>query len=116
MFMFTGISHFFFTAEMVDMLPPSIPERAFVILVTGVLEVAGAIGLLVPRSRRLAAWCLAMFLVLVFPANIYAAFNETGMGGHTSGPGYLLIRAPLQVAFLIWTVYFGIRNKAESSR
>lgn len=113
MFVFTGVSHFFLTAEMVDMLPVRIPARPAVVWATGILEICGGVGLLVDRTRALAAYCLLAFLVVGFPANVYAAWHHVGPGGHVMGPAYLLFRAPLQVLFLAWTYWFGLRGGAD---
>ena len=109
LFLFTGVSHFILTEGMAQMVPPPLPAVATV-RISGVLEILGAIGILVPKTSRLAAWCLFAFLLAVFPANIYAALNETGLGGHTEGVSYLWKRGPLQILFLTWTWYFGIRK------
>lgn len=60
-------------AELVAMVPPRLPRPELVIAATGVLEVVGAIGLLLPPTHHLAALCLALLLVAVFPANVHAA-------------------------------------------
>ena len=108
MFVFTGTSHFIFPGEMAEMVPPVFPAPRLWVLATGVAEVLGGVGLLFTRTSRLSAWGLAVFLVAVFPANIFAAIHEVGMGGHREGLGYLWLRAPLQAVFLAWVVYFGI--------
>ena len=69
LFVMTGVAHFIVTEPMAEMVPPPFPPVATV-LATGVLEIVGAIGLLVPRTSKLAAWCLFVFLIAVFPANI----------------------------------------------
>jgi uncharacterized membrane protein len=114
MFVFTGASHFIFPAEMAEMVPSVFPEPRFWVAVTGIAEILGGIGLLVPRTSRLAAWALAAFLVGVFPANVYAAINKVGMGGHLEGTSYLWFRGSLQAVFLAWVVYFGIYRPARS--
>ena len=113
MFVFTGLSHFIFPAEMAAMVPTVFPAPRLWVAATGVAEVLGGVGLLVPRASRPAAWALALFLILVFPANIFAAVNQVGMGGHLRGAGYLWIRGPLQLVFLGWVVYFGIRRNSK---
>ena len=110
MFVFTGGSHFLVPGPLVEMVPPLFPRPDRWVALTGVLEILGGIGLLVPRTRKLAACCLALFLVAVFPANVYAAQNKVGLGGHVNGPGYLWFRAPLQLLLLIWTLVFGLRS------
>lgn len=101
-FLFTASGHFAQTEAMVQMLPPSIPGRTIVVWVTGVLEIVIALGLFLPRTRRLAAWTAIAVLALFFPANVYAAFTHAPMGGHAWGPAYLLVRFPLQIALVLW--------------
>ena len=113
LFAFTGVSHFVLTEGMAQMVPPPLPPVPTV-LATGVLEILGAVGLMVSKTRRLASWCLFLFLVAVFPANVYAALEHTGLGGHIEGPSYLLKRGPLQLLFLAWTWYFGVRGSRKA--
>jgi uncharacterized membrane protein len=78
------------------------------VYLTGVLEIAGAVGLLVERTRRAAAWGLVLILLALFPANVYAALEGVGMGRHVEGASYLWLRAPLQAIFLAWVAWFGL--------
>src|ERR671912_6979 len=74
MFCFTAAAHFnSVRADMVAMVPPSVPNAEFMVTFTGICEILGAIGLLVPRTRRLAAVALIVYLIAVLPANIHAA-------------------------------------------
>ena len=109
-FVFTGLGHFIMTEPMARMLPPWIPMRMPIIYITGVVELAAAAGLLVPRLCRLTGIYLIAFLILVLPANIYAAINRVEMGGHSMGPPYLFIRIPLQLILIIWTYWFAVRK------
>ena len=87
MFLFTGASHF--TSMKYDfsaMIPPPLPNDLWVIYLTGVLEIAGAVGLLIPRTRRLAGICLVLMLAALFPANVYAALNEVSLRGQAATP------------------------------
>jgi uncharacterized membrane protein len=108
MFLFTGVSHFVFPIEMAAMVPSAFPAPRLWVLATGVAEILGGLGLLVTGTSRLSAVCLAVLLVAVFPANVFAAIHKVGVGGHLEGIRYLWFRAPLQVVFLAWVVYFGI--------
>jgi uncharacterized membrane protein len=109
-FAFTGIGHFVKTAEMVQMLPGWVPQREFVIYFTGVLELVAAVALLVPAVSRVAGIFLCLFLVAVFPANVFAAFQRVDFGGHGAGPVYLALRLPLQVLLIGWTWWFAVRR------
>jgi uncharacterized membrane protein len=108
-FAFFGLGHFLITDALVEMLPPFVPARTAIILATGLLELAIAVGLLVPAWRRIAGLAAAGVLVAFFPANIYAALNAVGPAGHAAGPIYLLIRVPLQIFLLGWTYWFVLR-------
>jgi uncharacterized membrane protein len=109
LFVFTGTGHFVQTDAMSEMLPAWIPVRVPLVYLTGVLEFAIAAGFFLRRTRRFTGWIAASVLVLFFPANIYAAIHHIPMGGHAWGPVYLLIRAPLQIAILLWVYWFTIR-------
>ena len=70
MFLFTGFSHFSsLKYDFAAMIPDPLPNGLWVIYLTGVFEIAGAVGLLIPRTRRLAGICLVLLLVALFPAN-----------------------------------------------
>ncbi|HYH10674.1 MAG TPA: DoxX family membrane protein [Thermoanaerobaculia bacterium] len=59
--------------DLMAMVPPQFPEPGLLVTLTGILEIAGAIGLLIPRTSRLAAALLAVLFVAMFPANVHAA-------------------------------------------
>ncbi|WP_418606965.1 DoxX family protein [Georgenia sp. SUBG003] len=103
MFVMTGTSHFVgMRAELISMVPPVLPEPGLLVTVTGVLELAGAVGLLVPRTVPWAAGGLAALLVVMFPANVYAAVSGAAMEGAQTMT--LLPRTLLQLLFLAATL------------
>lgn len=75
MFVMTGVAHFVnpLRRDMVAIVPPRLPAPALLVTVTGVLELAGAAGLLFPPTRVAAATCLFVLMLVMFPANVYAA-------------------------------------------
>jgi uncharacterized membrane protein len=91
---------------MVDMLPPWVPARRMVVLLTGVLEFALAVALAVPSTRAVAGWACVAILIGFFPVNVYASFKRRGGGGHDWGPVYLLVRLPLQILLVCWCLTF----------
>jgi len=112
LFAFTASGHFVQTETMAQMLPPWVPGRVLLVYLTGILEIAIALGFVVPAYRRRAGWVAAAVLIAFFPANVYAAIHLVPMGGHAWGLVYLWIRAPLQLAILAWVVWFTIRQPA----
>lgn len=109
-FAFFGIGHFAQTEAMVEMLPPFVPLARPLVFATGFLEFAIALGILFPVSRHLAGLTAIAVLIAFYPANIYAAVNQTGMGGHVWVPVYLLIRASLQGLLIWWVWLFAVRS------
>ena len=103
MFVFTGISHFGafgMRDELVAMVPPALPEPTLLVTVTGILELAGAIALLLLRSWPWAAAGLSALLVAMFPANVYKALSDpTLRASQELGP-----RTALQMVFLAATL------------
>ncbi|MCW2511225.1 MAG: hypothetical protein JWR11_267 [Mycobacterium sp.] len=75
MFVMTGVAHFApsMRRDMIAIVPPALPSPALLVTVTGVLELLGAAGLLYPPTRVAAAICLFLLMVVMFPANVYAA-------------------------------------------
>lgn len=112
-FLFFATGHFVLTDAMVDMLPPFLPLRREAVLATGVLEIALGLALFLPRLRGLAGRICILVLIVFFGANIYAALNHTGTGGHVWGPIYLVIRAPLQLLLIGWAWWFTQRIPAS---
>ena len=113
MLIFTGISHFAFTKGMSMMLPSFIPYKTEVVYLTGLIEIAAAIGLFIPNIRTLTAGLLIVFFILILPANVYAAINHVDyQKGSFDGNGlaYLWFRVPLQILFIVWTYVFGLRT------
>jgi len=109
-FLFTGATHFTgMKHDYAVMLPGPLSGNLGIIYLSGILEIAGAVGLLVPRTRRLAGVCLALYLLAVFPGNVYAAVNEVPFRGEPPTP--LWLRTPIQLLFIgvvLWTAL--VRN------
>ena len=99
----SGVLHFTRTALMASTIPPSFPDRPQLVLLTGVLEFAGAVGLLLPAFTRVASACLAVFMIAIFPANVYAA-NQTVGGLHMPS---VPIRLAMQVVYILWLLIAG---------
>jgi uncharacterized membrane protein len=104
--LFSGMKY-----DLAAMMPEPLPDGLWVIYLTGAFEIAGAMGLLVPRTRRLAGVCLVLLLVAQFPANVNAALGGIPLGGEASTP--LWLRAPMQLLFIgmVWWTAIKARPK-----
>ncbi|MGC5015029.1 DoxX family protein [Streptosporangium sp. DT93] len=85
-------------ADMTAMVPPFVPFPGLVVHLTGVLELAGAVGLVVTGTRRAAGICLALLFVLMLPANVHAALAGVPLAGEAATP--LWQRLPEQVLYI----------------
>ena len=112
MLLFTAVAHFVFTKGMAMMVPAFIPYKTAVVYITGILEIAAAIGLLLPGMKTTTGWLLMIFFMLLLPANVYAAIHQIDFQTATQtgdGINYLWFRVPLQVVFIAWTYLSAIR-------
>ncbi|WP_059054287.1 DoxX family protein [Paenibacillus senegalimassiliensis] len=84
--------------DLVKMVPPAFPQKEWIITVTGILEIAGALGILVPALSLIASVCLVLLLIAMLPANIYAARNKLTIGGKPVPK--LPVRIGIQLIFI----------------
>jgi uncharacterized membrane protein len=112
LFVVMGILHFVpsVTRGMAAMIPPFLrggglfsPLR--LVYLTGLCELAGAVGLVIPATRVLAAIALIVFLVAVFPANAYAAQHPERFG-RAATP--LIPRAIAQLVLIALLVFVAL--------
>jgi uncharacterized membrane protein len=102
---FSGIFlHFFRTADAASMIPPAFPAHVALVLVTGVLEIAGAIGLFLPRVRKKATLGIVLLMIAVFPANIYAA-GKIVDGVQMPGVGIRTLAQVIYILLLMLSTY-----------
>jgi uncharacterized membrane protein len=93
MFVVTGIAHFAppLRRDLIAIVPPRLPAPGLLVTVTGVLELLGAVGLLLPATRMAAAGCLLLLMLAMFPANVYASRMP-------NPPPSMTTRLPLRIA------------------
>jgi uncharacterized membrane protein len=112
MFVVTGTAHFVgMRAELIAMVPPSLPHPGLLVSITGALEILGALGLVWRRTTREAALALGLLMVAMFPANVYAATHDL----RTEWLDNLVPRTILQLVFLAATAFVahGYRNPSD---
>jgi uncharacterized membrane protein len=102
---FAGISHLLIPTPFVQHLPTWVPMREELIVLTGLLEIALGVALVLRQPlRRLAGLALAGYLVAVFPSNIYVAVAGVEVDGQPGG-AYPWLRLPFQLLFIAWALW-----------
>ncbi len=96
-----GVAHFVSPRPFIGHLPDGVPLRGELVAITGAMEILLAAGLIgPPRWHRPAALALAAYLVVVFPANIYAAVSQVPIDGVPTG-WIRWARLPLQLPLIV---------------
>ena len=116
LFVAAGVNHFVSPAPYIAIVPPFLRWPEALVYLSGIAEIAGGLGILWPRTRRLAGWGLIVLLVAVFPANIYAAFAGMEVGGRAVPAWMLWVRLPLQALLIAWVYRAGLTRNAEASQ
>lgn len=107
-----GINHFVSVDAHLAMMPAELPSSWHLALVyiSGVAEIAGGLGLILPQTRRAAAWGLVLLLLAVFPANVNMALNDIPLAGRDLPAWALWARLPFQLVFLAWAYWYTRRD------
>ncbi|GGJ65355.1 hypothetical protein CDQ92_17630 [Sphingopyxis bauzanensis] len=116
---YAGYLHLVRPAAFLAITPPWVTQPELVVAATGVAELLGAIGLLIPATRKVAGWGLALYALCVWPANIHHAFANIAIGGETLSWWYHGPRLALQPVIIWWALWssgavewpFGERDK-----
>jgi uncharacterized membrane protein len=103
LFLFAGTVHLLHPGLFLPVMPPSIPFPLLCIKVSGIFELLGGAGLLIPERRMevLTGWGLTLLLVAVFPANIYMAVAHIKVPGIPAQPWIAWARLPLQPLLIL---------------
>jgi uncharacterized membrane protein len=105
-----GVLHFLTPEFFLRIVPPWVPDPRLAVSLSGLAELAGAIGLLVPATRTAAGWALIALLVAVFPANVYMLQQAMAQGASPTALAVLWLRLPLQPLLVWWVWKAGIRR------
>jgi uncharacterized membrane protein len=107
-FIGAGLNHFRSPGFYQRIVPPGFPSPRFLVVVSGLAEVAGGAGLLVPPLRRLAGWGLIALLIAVFPANIYMAMESAKFADLHLPTWTFWARLPLQAVMIAWVWFVAL--------
>ena len=110
MYVFIGIRHFTDPQYFLDIVPPQLPFKLFLVYFTGLIEVVGGVAILAPKTRKAGAYLLILLLVSVFPANIYLYISETPQNLLGITKTDALIRMPFQIPLIILAYWHSKKN------
>ena len=100
-FVIAGSEHFRGPQKFVEIVPPYFPFALFLVYFTGAMEIAGGLGVIYPETREIAGRCLVLFLVAVYPANLYMWTNDVAFNGTRLTTNGHLIRLTVQVLLIL---------------
>jgi uncharacterized membrane protein len=117
LFIVAGVMHFVIPRGYAAIVPAVLPARLFLVYLSGAFELAGGVGLLVPRVRRPAALGLIALLATVFPANVQMLANAMAAGKPPWQVALLWARLPLQfvLMYVIWKTAGRVSYHTEST-
>ena len=101
-FVVGGVLHFVLPQAYLRIMPPYLPWHMPLIWISGAAEIAGGLGVLLPATRRPAAWGLVAVLIAVWPANLYMAMAHLPLPGVAGEAWFQWLRVPLQIPLFAW--------------
>ena len=101
-----GVSHFTSTESFVRIVPDYLPCARALVCISGVFEILGGLGLLIPPLIRPAAWGLIALYIAVFPANLNMAIHHIPFGDGPTPQILLWVRLPLQLLLIVWAWWY----------
>jgi len=114
-FIGAGILHFAIAPVYVKIMPPYLPAHLELVYISGVFEILGGIGILIPSVQVLAGYGLVALMVAVFPANINMVVNYEQIGFDVPLP-LLWLRLPLQgllIYWIWWSTELGLKKENQ---
>lgn len=102
LFLGSGVVHLVAPQAYLRIMPPYLPAPHALVAISGLAELLGGLGLLLPATRRIAAWGLVALLLAVWPANIYMATAHLPMPGLMGQTWAQSLRVPLQLPLMYW--------------
>lgn len=109
----SGVLHLLRPEIYLPMMPPYLPAPLPLVYASGVFEILGGVGMLLPWTRRWAGLGVIALLIAIFPANIHIAMNDIPVAGHDVPLWGHLLRLPLQ-AVMIWMAWWGTRGRSSA--
>ena len=115
-FIGAGANHFRDVEFYQTMMPPWLPWHLPLIYASGVAEILGGLGVLLPATRRLAGWGLIVLLLAIFPANLHLALHHVSVPGLNIPAWVLWARLPFQAVFIAWVWWTALAPDRAAAR
>jgi uncharacterized membrane protein len=110
LYVVAGLLHFVVPELYVQIVPPAFPAPLLLVYLSGLAEIAVGVGVLVPQTRRHAAWATVALLLAILPANVYMATHGVVIEGAPGGGDPSAIarwaRLPLQGVLILWALWY----------
>ena len=101
-----GILHFTDTSWFEPIVPSILGSATFWVLITGIAEIVLGLGLIFPASREFSAKLTALFLILIYPANLNMWINDIELGdGASLSPEGHIIRLIAQITMILLNLW-----------
>jgi uncharacterized membrane protein len=118
LYVVAGAMHFVVPGVYAQIVPPVFPRPLALVYLSGIAEILLGVGVVVPRTRRLAAWGLIALLIAVFPANVYMATHDVVLQGvpawaNSPSDAATWARLPFQLVFIAWAWWYTRPMDAE---
>ena len=105
-FTYAGVLHFTDTSWFEPIVPPILGSATFWVLVSGVVEIAVGLSLIMPKTRKLGGYSSAALLVALYPANLYMWVYDVELGdGASLSPTGHVVRLFAQIAGIIISLW-----------
>ena len=100
-FVIIGIDHFIDPSWYEPIVPEILGFPTFWVYASGVFEIALGAGLMLPRTRQISAYGIALMLVALYWANFNMWINDIAIGGSKFGTNWHIMRAIIQAVLII---------------
>ena len=105
-FILIGIEHFREPQKFVDIVPKYMPFALFLVYLTGVMEIAGGLGIIYPETREITGRLMVLFLLAIYPANFNMWINDIPYNGTRLTTQGHLVRLSVQILLIIGALGF----------
>jgi len=104
-FILIGVSHLREPQKFVNIVPSYLPYALFLVYLTGVMEIAGGIGIIYPGTRVVSGRLVAIFLIAVFPANLYMWTHDVAFNGTKLTTVQHILRSFIQIVLILMALF-----------